>query len=127
MPKRPTRLPLAPLAEALGVEFHNPGTFGGDENQTRGVPELAARLSCSVETVYRMRNNGLTPLQADRYAMSAGIHPARIWPNWWNGIDDTNTEHAELACVCDHDLDHCTCGYYGDDPPMGASDVDLAA
>lgn len=118
------RYPLEPLAQALGIELLDLGTFGGDP-EPRGALELAARLGCSTETVYRLRRHGMSPLKADEYAMSAGIHPARVWPTWWADIDDTNREHAEVGCVCDGD--DCECGYYADDPPMGSGSLGLAA
>lgn len=120
------RYPLAPLAQALGIELLDAGTFGSD-CEPRGVLELAARFDCSPETIYRFRRDGLSVMQADRYAMGAGVHPSRIWPTWWADVSEANREHAELGCVCDDDGDECTCGYYSEDPPMGSLDLGLAA
>lgn len=45
---------------------------------------LAQRLGVSARTVWRWRASGLNPTQADRAAIAAGLHPANIWPNWWD-------------------------------------------
>lgn len=45
-------------------------------------PELAARVGITERHLLRLRHTGLTLLQADRYAVACGWHPACIWPGW---------------------------------------------
>lgn len=45
--------------------------------------ELAELLDISPRTVHRYRKAGLNAIQADRIAVSAGFHPAEVWPDWW--------------------------------------------
>lgn len=111
------RYPLAPLAQALGINLTAAGTFGGVAEDT-GIDAVADRLDISQTTAHRLRREGLTALAADRYAMAAGIHPARVWSTWWADVSEANREHGEIACVCDDDLDQCGCGFYADDPPL---------
>lgn len=61
-----TRLPFGPLEEALGPH-HDPAT-------------IAATLRVNVRQVHRWRHYGLTDVQADRLAVTAGLHPAEVWP-----------------------------------------------
>jgi hypothetical protein len=44
--------------------------------------ELAATVGITVRHVHRLKLTGLTHLQADRYAVACGDHPARVWPGW---------------------------------------------
>lgn len=45
-------------------------------------PELALRVGITERHLLRLKVTGLTWLQADRYAIACGAHPANIWPGW---------------------------------------------
>lgn len=45
--------------------------------------EVARVLRVSPRTVFRYRKYGLNDRQADHAAVSAGYHPAEIWPDWY--------------------------------------------
>lgn len=45
-------------------------------------PELAAAVGITERHLLRLKATGLTLLQADRYAVACGWHPASIWPGW---------------------------------------------
>lgn len=62
-----TRYPLAPLAEAVGVD----------------TSRLARILGLSGSTWKAYREHGMTERAADRLAVKAGFHPCEIWPDWW--------------------------------------------
>lgn len=51
--------------------------------EQRSARELAELLDISPRTVHRYRRTGLSAMQADRIAVSAGFHPAEVWPDWW--------------------------------------------
>lgn len=44
--------------------------------------EIAARVGVTDRTVRTMRVQGLTVLQADRWAIACGWHPAVVWRGW---------------------------------------------
>lgn len=60
-----TRLPFGPLETAA---------------RATGMGELAAQLRTTTRQVYRWRASGLTEPQADRLAVTLGLHPAEVWP-----------------------------------------------
>jgi hypothetical protein len=43
---------------------------------------VAIRLGISRRRVFRLRNRGLSPFEADELAVAAGMHPADVWPDW---------------------------------------------
>lgn len=45
-------------------------------------PELADRLGITERHLLRLKATGLSPLQADRYAIACGWHPCLIWVGW---------------------------------------------
>lgn len=45
-------------------------------------PELAARVGITERHLLRLKHEGLTLLQADRYAVACGWHPASVWQGW---------------------------------------------
>lgn len=45
-------------------------------------PELAATVGISERHLLRLKAIGLTLLQADRYAVACGWHPASVWHGW---------------------------------------------
>lgn len=44
--------------------------------------QLAKRVGVTDRTIRRLRDTGLTNLQADRYAVACGWHPSSIWTGW---------------------------------------------
>lgn len=44
---------------------------------------LALRLRVHRRQLYRWRRYGVTIDQADTLAITAGYHPAEVWPQWW--------------------------------------------
>lgn len=76
----PTRWPLGPLAAALGIQL---GVVGGQQPGPRqGLVALAQQVGVSHTMVKRLRAQGLSDSQADRYAAALGYHPVNIWPDW---------------------------------------------
>ena len=45
---------------------------------------LAVRLNVNTRTIWRWHHRGLTDHQADRAAIAIDLHPANIWPDWFN-------------------------------------------
>jgi hypothetical protein len=43
------------------------------------------------------RRGGLSLDQADRYAIRAGWHPAEVWPQWWELVEQADAERTERA------------------------------
>lgn len=60
------RYPLATLEQHAHLERH----------------QLMAKLGISGSTLARLRHQGLTPDQADRYSTRLGYLPWQIWPTW---------------------------------------------
>lgn len=58
------RYPLRPLLKAMDLTLQ----------------EAAVQLGISGATRNRLRDEGLTEKQADRYAVRAGLHPWTLWP-----------------------------------------------
>lgn len=94
-----TRYPLAPLAAAARIELHRPGRPSDDDQADAGLHALAQRIGITHRQARRILHTGLTDRQADRFATRIGMHPASIWPEWWDGAGD--------------DAD-----WYGDDPAL---------
>lgn len=44
--------------------------------------QLAAQVGITERHLRRLRDTGLSNLQADRYAVACGWHPASIWAGW---------------------------------------------
>lgn len=80
------RYPLHPLAEALRIELTTAERGNGIE--PHGLPALADRLHTDERHLRRALHHGLTDRQADRYATRIGMHPASIWPEWWDAAGD---------------------------------------
>ena len=66
--------PAGPLVELAG----NPSITG-----------LARLLGEPYTTVHVAQRDGLTDVQADRWAVALGRHPAEVWSDWyaWDGDD----------------------------------------
>jgi hypothetical protein len=45
--------------------------------------DIALRIGVNREMIRRYRRLGVDPFEADRLAVSLGMHPATIWPEWW--------------------------------------------
>lgn len=67
------RFPLEALAVSLGIQLGR---------QERGIRVLAEQIGVSRGHVHRLRREGLSERQADRFAIRAGTHPAIVWPAW---------------------------------------------
>lgn len=82
----PRRYPLEPLLELL---------------EKRGVPlthnGLERSIGLSGSSLKGARRLGLLPKSADRYASKAGVHPAEIWPSWF---EDAVEDHGKLCEWC---------------------------
>ena len=88
------RLPFAPLAEQLRLQWDAPAVEGrgkaphGDHGlfcDRRAAIQLGVRR----DDIPRYRRHGLTPRMADRLAIRAGLHPLLVWGDAW--------EHAEAS------------------------------
>jgi lambda repressor-like predicted transcriptional regulator len=67
----PMRYPLEPFFKLTGW--------------TMRQVSIASGTSHPNATEYRLRlERGVTALVADRLAIKAGLHPAEIWPSWWD-------------------------------------------
>lgn len=54
--------------------------------------------SASSQIFFRARRTGwLTAAAADRLAVSINKHPAEIWPEWFDEIDETDADVTEVA------------------------------
>lgn len=74
------RFSLAPLEELLRAQ-------GGSS-----VKRLALLMGTNERQVHRWRHHGVTWAQADLLAVRAGLHPAELWPQWFDPVDDLNTQ-----------------------------------
>lgn len=63
------RLPLAPLLT------------GG-----RTIGDIAALLGVSKRVVSRWRHDGIRWSLADQAAVALGLHPALVWPDWYEAV-----------------------------------------
>jgi hypothetical protein len=65
-------LPLLMRMTRLTVE-QEPPTMG----------DMAAMVGTSRRNLMRWSVEGIPELSADRVAVSLGLHPAELWPEWW--------------------------------------------
>lgn len=82
------RYPLAPLAVAMRIELHRPGRPPDDDQADAGLSALAACIGVTPANASKLLARGLSDRQADRYATRVGMHPASIWPEWWEAAGD---------------------------------------
>ena len=55
-------------------------TKGGD---CASLESLASKVGISHSTIHRrIRSGALTVAEADEWALSAGVHPQGVWPDW---------------------------------------------
>lgn len=66
MSGRQPRLPLDPLVRMYGT-----------------VSQLATALNRHRTQVSEWHVNGIPIVSADRVAVSLGMHPIEVWPNWY--------------------------------------------
>lgn len=104
------RYPIEPLAEALGVTLGRIGGYQPDA-PTEGLAALARSIGASLSTAKRIRKEGLTDAQADRYAVAAGTLPELLWPDWYSQLDQARLTGAaahnatKTACPAGHPYD----------------------
>lgn len=82
-----TGYPLHDLAHKLNIELHLDGVHG-QPSDPAGLAALAHRLGIGHRWARRLLANGLTDRQADHLAHRAGLHPANVWPTWFDGATD---------------------------------------
>lgn len=51
------------------------------------IGKVARALNMEPSGIYRWREEGLTWMTADRVAVRLGLHPAEIWPTWFDDAD----------------------------------------
>lgn len=74
------RYPLAALASAVGLSEH----------------ALCVRLGISGTTMQVLRRDGVSELQADRYAVRLNLHAYSVWPE----MIDEAAEETSRVCEC---------------------------
>ncbi len=70
----PKRFPLQPLI---------------DHTRPDSLTALAAQVGVAPRTIYHWRRTGLALDQADVAAIAVASHPALIWPDLWQTLDQT--------------------------------------
>lgn len=72
---------LTTASRVRGARF----PFGPLELLVSGSCGLATARALGVHPrqVYRWRAGGVTWAQADELAVAVGLHPAEVWPEWW--------------------------------------------
>lgn len=83
----PIRYPLEPLAHALRIDLHRPGRPTDDNQADSGLNALAHHIGITHRQARRALHDGLSDRQADRFATRIGMHPASIWPQWWDNAE----------------------------------------
>jgi hypothetical protein len=73
------RLPFAPL-RLICERRHR----GWDNAHLTHITKTAEVLGVSREVVHRWERHGVPMVTADRAAVSLGLHPGMIWPEWWH-------------------------------------------
>lgn len=74
------RLPLEPL-QTICERRHR----GKDTAQLGHLALMSEALGVSRQTIFRWYQKGGVPMvQADRCAVSLGLHPGLIWREWWH-------------------------------------------
>jgi lambda repressor-like predicted transcriptional regulator len=89
------RLPFADLerlvAARLGVK-----QSGGHHGWTDA--DMACVFRLSVDALQQVRSRATLGLDAaDRLAIAAGYHPAEVWPQWWELVEQVDGERTERA------------------------------
>ncbi len=63
------------------------------------IGKVASVLNMEPSNIYRWRQYGLTWFTADRIAVKMGLHPAEIWPQWFDDGDRRREASEEKARV----------------------------
>lgn len=83
------RYPVAPIVELLTARLGPVMVIAGDDGVgLRTVGATDARMGAMVGIVGRTftqaRQRGtISEITADRWATALGLHPADLWPEWW--------------------------------------------
>lgn len=81
------KLPFSAVEELLVNDEHSAELMqyvSVDMGERRPLPSaVARRLGVDVNTVHRYRKHGVSHNIADRIAIQLGLHPAEIWPNYY--------------------------------------------
>jgi hypothetical protein len=72
----------------MRIELHRAGRPTDDDQADAGLAALAIAVGITHRQARRCLHTGLTDRQADRYATRIGMHPASIWPEWWEAAGD---------------------------------------
>lgn len=111
-----SRLPLGPLLTAAGLEplpareapvrdvrrgvdwcdYNATGRPPGTSGQ-RGMDYVAEQVGVTARTLHRSAHDGLSPRQADEYATRLGLHPANVWTDWYQILDELGVNHGAAA------------------------------
>ena len=63
---------------------HRQPTFSLDDVNRTNLSELSRRTGYPLRTIQRWKTTGIPLHSADRLACRLGLHPASIWPHWFN-------------------------------------------
>lgn len=88
------RLPLAPLLAALDCT---------------GPAELARLLDTNHSTIRKWKQRGIAWESADRVAVSAGLHPAAVWPEWLDHSIALNAGLCDAPSLTRYTRQRCRC------------------
>lgn len=89
----PRRYPLDHLKRTVGmtdIELASRLPCGWCSPCRQGAAHRCEHPGLTDRQLRRKRDTGLTNLEADRYAVACGTHPAAIWPGW-DGDRDVRT------------------------------------
>jgi hypothetical protein len=70
---RTKRYKISDLMKCVGVKENSPGY----------TVAMSRLLDVHPRTFEKMRKNGLSEYNADKYATKLGFHPGVVWPEWW--------------------------------------------
>ena len=80
-------LPLAPLMEAMGIKYAEPGFSKDDFDGNRGMGAFAEKAGITRRTAFRWAKNGIPVKRMEHLATKvAGVHPMNIWPDEYQEI-----------------------------------------
>lgn len=63
---------------------HQQATFSLDDVPRTNLSELSRRSGYPLRTIQRWKTTGIPLHSADRLACRLGLHPATIWPTWFD-------------------------------------------
>lgn len=80
---RPKPFPFEPLAVAIAAELHQTGH--PHDGALHGLKSyVSERLGVDFRHLKRAQHDGLSVVQADRYACRVRLHPVEVWPTLWD-------------------------------------------